>query len=91
MPSAGRGFTVELIDRLLKKGVVIVPVLLHTGVSSLEEYETPYPEYMEVDPVAASIINMAKSEGRRIIAVGTTAIRAIETAVNDASIVLPLR
>ena len=91
MPSAGRGFTAGLIERLLKKGVVLAPVILHTGVSSLEENETPYPEYMEIDPVTASIINTAKSQGRRIIAVGTTAIRAIETAVNNEGIVMPYR
>src|SRR5437868_341165 len=91
MPSAGRGFTADLIERILKKGVVIAPILLHTGVSSLEENETPYPEYMEIDPVTAAIINMAKSQGRRIIAVGTTAIRAIETAVNNEGTVMPYR
>ncbi len=91
MPSAGRGFTSELIERLLKKGIVIVPVLLHTGVSSLEEYETPYPEYMEIDPIAAAIINTAKRENRRIIGVGTTAVRAVESAANDKGIVTPYR
>ena len=91
MPSAGRGFTPGLIERLLKKGVALAPVILHTGVSSLEENEAPYPEYMEIDPVTAALINTAKSQGRRIIAVGTTAIRAIETAVNNEGIVLPYR
>ena len=91
MPSAGRGFTPDLIERLLKKGVIFAPVILHTGVSSLEENETPYPEYMEIDPVTAAIINTAKSQGRRIIAVGTTAIRAIETAVNNEGMVIPYR
>ena len=69
----------------------MAPVILHTGVSSLEENETPYPEYMEIDPVSAALINTAKSQGRRIIAVGTTCIRAIETAVNNEGIVLPYR
>jgi len=91
MPSAGRGFTSDLIQRLLKKGVLLAPIILHTGVSSLEENETPYPEYMEIDPVTASIINTAKSLGRRIIAVGTTCIRAIETVVNNEGIVIPYR
>ena len=91
MPSAGRGFTASLIDRLLKKGISIVPVLLHTGVSSLEEHETPYPEYMEIDPIAAATINQAKQQGERIIAVGTTAIRAIETATDDRGNVMPYR
>ena len=91
MPSAGRGFTPELIERLLKKGVELAPVILHTGVSSLEENEMPYPEYMEIDPVAAALINTAKMEGRRIIAAGTTCIRAIETATNYRGIVMPYR
>jgi S-adenosylmethionine:tRNA ribosyltransferase-isomerase len=91
MPSAGRGFTAGLINDLLKKGVVLVPILLHTGVSSLEENEPPYPEYMEIDPVAAAAINIAKSQCRRVIAVGTTAIRAIESAVNDEGILQPYR
>ena len=91
MPSAGRGFTADLIERLLKKGVVLAPILLHTGVSSLEENETPYPEYMEIDPVSASIINTAKIQERRVIAVGTTAIRAIESAVNGEGQVIPYR
>ena len=89
MPSAGRGFTAGLIERLLQKGIVFAPVVLHTGVSSLEENETPYPEYMEIDPLSASIINTAKRQGRRVISVGTTAIRAIETALNEENQVIP--
>lgn len=89
MPSAGRGFTPGLIGRLLKKGVTLAPIILHTGISSLEENETPHPEYMQVDPVTASIVNTARSQGRRVIAVGTTAIRAIETAVNNDGVVIP--
>lgn len=91
MPSAGRGFTPELVEMLLKKGVVLAPVLLHTGVSSLEENETPYPEYMEINPVSAAIINAAKSQARRVIAVGTTCVRAVETAVNNEGLVMPYR
>ena len=91
MPSAGRGFTADLIERLLKKGIVFAPVILHTGVSSLEENEKPYPEYMEIDPLTASIINNAKKQDRRIIAIGTTAVRAIETALNEEGLVIPYR
>lgn len=87
MPSAARGFTRPLVDRLLKKGIQFAPILLHTGVSSLEEDEMPYPEYMEISPVSASIINSAKRQGKRIIAVGTTAIRAVESAANQAGLV----
>lgn len=92
MPSAGRGFTARLIENLVKKGIAFAPILLHTGVSSLEENETPYPEYMEIDPVSSALINTAKSQGRRIIAVGTTCVRAIETAANNyVGSVIPFR
>jgi S-adenosylmethionine:tRNA ribosyltransferase-isomerase len=89
MPSAGRGFTKDLVERLLEKGVVIAPILLHTGVSSLEENESPYAEYMEVDQASATLINDAKKQGRKIIAVGTTGIRAIESVVNERGEVIP--
>ena len=91
MPSAGRGFTAALMERLLKKGIAFAPIMLHTGVSSLEENEAPYPEYMEIDPLTASIVNSAKRQKRRIIAVGTTAIRAIETASNGEGFIIPYR
>jgi S-adenosylmethionine:tRNA ribosyltransferase-isomerase len=91
MPSASRGFTAPLVKKLLKKRLLFAPVLLHTGVSSLEENERPFPEYMEVSPLSAAIINAAKSQGQRIIAVGTTAIRAIESAADAGGIVLPYR
>lgn len=89
MPSAGRGFTPSLIEKLLKKGIVFAPVLLHTGVSSLEENERPYPEYMEMSPLSAAIINTAKSQGRRIVAVGTTMVRAVESALDKNGFVKP--
>lgn len=79
MPSAGRAFTPELITRLVAKGVQIAPLLLHTGVASLESHEPPYEEYYRVPAETAALINHARAEGRRIIAVGTTAIRALET------------
>lgn len=82
MPSAARGFTPDLLNELLKKGVLFAPVLLHTGVSSLEIDEKPYPEYMEISQLSASKIRLAKEQGRRVIAVGTTAIRAVESATD---------
>lgn len=91
MPSASRGFTQSLVEKILEKGVVFAPVLLHTGISSLEVNETPYPEYMEIDPVTSAIINAAKSTGRKIIAAGTTAVRAIESAADNEGIVRPYR
>lgn len=84
MPSAGRAFTPRLLDRLSGRGVEIVPVLLHTGVASLEHDEPPYEEYFEVSHEAASTLGRARRQGRRVIAVGTTAVRAVESALDAA-------
>jgi S-adenosylmethionine:tRNA ribosyltransferase-isomerase len=65
------------------KGIQFAPITLHTGVSSLESDELPFPEYFRIPPVTASLINTARREGRRIIAVGTTSIRAVESAVDE--------
>ncbi len=83
MPSAGRPFTTEILDRLEGKFVTIAPIVLHTGVSSLEHDEAPYPEFYEVSHETAAAVWRAKKRGRRVIAVGTTAVRALETAVDD--------
>ncbi|HVB61388.1 MAG TPA: S-adenosylmethionine:tRNA ribosyltransferase-isomerase [Ktedonobacteraceae bacterium] len=82
MPSAGRAFTQELIARLATKGVQIAPLLLHTGVSSLEAHEPPYEEYYRVPLETARAVNMAHTAGRRVIAVGTTVVRALETVTD---------
>ncbi|WP_020538036.1 S-adenosylmethionine:tRNA ribosyltransferase-isomerase [Lewinella cohaerens] len=87
MPSAARGFTPGIIEGLLQKGVQIIPITLHTGVSSLETGEMPYPESVIVSPLNAARINLAKAKGKHIIAVGTTAVRAIETATNAQGLV----
>jgi len=83
MPSAGRPFTPELITRLLAKGVQVAPILLHTGVASLETDERPYEEFFRVPSHTADLVNLARKQGRRVIAVGTTVIRALESAVNQ--------
>jgi S-adenosylmethionine:tRNA ribosyltransferase-isomerase len=83
MPSAGRAFTPELITRLVANGVEIVPLLLHTGVASLEEGEEPYAEYYRVTDESARRITAARAASRRIIAAGTTVVRTLET-VTDA-------
>jgi S-adenosylmethionine:tRNA ribosyltransferase-isomerase len=83
MPSAGRAFTPELITRLVAAGVEIAPLLLHTGVASLEAHEPPYEEYYRVPSETARRVNAARAAGRRVIAVGTTVVRALET-VTDA-------
>lgn len=83
MPSAGRAFTPELLTRLLARGVQIVPVLLHTGVSSQESHEAPYPEFYRVPESSARVIRAARAAGSRIVAVGTTVVRALESAWED--------
>jgi len=79
MPSAGRAFTADLVTQLVAKGVQFAPILLHTGVASLEDHEPPYAEYFRVPEDTARVVNSARSAGRRVIAVGTTVIRALET------------
>ena len=83
MPSAGRPFTPELVTRLVAKGVGVTPVVLHTGVASLEADEAPYPERVVVPGATAARINATRLAGGRVVAVGTTAVRAVETAVVD--------
>ncbi len=79
MPSAGRAFTPELITRLVAKGVQVAPLILHTGVASLEEDEPPYEEFYRVPAATARLVNAARGSGRRVVAVGTTVVRALET------------
>jgi S-adenosylmethionine:tRNA ribosyltransferase-isomerase len=82
MPSAGRPFTNRLVTRLVRSGVLVAPVLLHTGVSSQDAGESPQPERFEVTAATAALVNAARSGGGRVIAVGTTATRAIESATD---------
>jgi S-adenosylmethionine:tRNA ribosyltransferase-isomerase len=82
MPSAGRPFTAELIARLVAKGVNIAPVTLHTGVSSLERGESPYPERYRVPEETARLVGATRWWGGRVIAVGTTVVRALETVAD---------
>jgi S-adenosylmethionine:tRNA ribosyltransferase-isomerase len=83
MPSAGRPFTPEVITGLVAKGVGVAPVVLHTGVASLEADELPYPERMTVPEPTAQQVKCAHRGGHRVIAVGTTVVRALETAGED--------
>jgi S-adenosylmethionine:tRNA ribosyltransferase-isomerase len=82
MPSAGRPFTEELITRLVANGILIAPITLHTGVSSPERHEPPFPEYFEVPDTTARVIEAVRERGGHVIAVGTTVVRALETAGN---------
>jgi len=87
MPSAGRPFTNRLVTRLVRSGVLVAPVLLHTGVSSQDAGEAPQPERFEVTPVTAGMVNAARARGGRVVAVGTTATRAIESATSPNGVV----
>src|ERR671921_600391 len=89
MPSAGRAFTPELITRLVANGVRVVPLVLHTGVASLEDDEPPYEEFYRVPPETADAINAARTAGRRVIAVGTTVVRALETVTDRDGVTHP--
>jgi S-adenosylmethionine:tRNA ribosyltransferase-isomerase len=82
MPSAGRAFTPDLITRLVARGIQVAPLLLHTGVASLEAHEPPYEEFYRVPVETAAAVNAARAHGRRVIAVGTTVVRALETVAD---------
>lgn len=84
MPSAGRPFTSKLLKRLQAKGIQIAPLILHTGVSNIDTHEPPYKEFYRVTPETAQMVNEARASDHRIVAVGTTAIRALETVTNGA-------
>jgi S-adenosylmethionine:tRNA ribosyltransferase-isomerase len=84
MPSAARPFTEALVTELVTRGVVLAPVTLHTGVSSQEAGEPPYAERYQVPTATASLVNAAHADGRRVIAVGTTVVRALESIADDA-------
>lgn len=96
-PTAGLHFTPELMDRIRAKGVDIVPVLLHVGlgtfrpvkVENLDEHEM-HSEYFEVSEEAAARINAAHERGCRVIAVGTTSVRTLESASENGKL-LPKR
>jgi S-adenosylmethionine:tRNA ribosyltransferase-isomerase len=79
MPSAGRPFTLELIAALIARGVLVAPITLHTGVSSPERHEPPFPESYEVPEATARLLSATRERGGRVIAVGTTVVRALET------------
>ena len=93
-PTAGLHFTPELLERIRAKGIDIVPVLLHVGlgtfrpvkVENVEEHEM-HSEYFEVTEEAARRINAARERGCRVVAVGTTSVRTLESAAKDGKLV----
>ncbi|MFD3946095.1 S-adenosylmethionine:tRNA ribosyltransferase-isomerase [Streptomyces sp. NPDC058579] len=87
MPSAGRPFTARLVTELVSRGIQFAPLTLHTGVASAEAHEPPYPERYAVPAATARLVNAARAGGGRAIAVGTTAVRALESAADDRGVV----
>jgi len=81
MPSAGRPFTAEGLHALVARGITLAPITLHAGVSSPERDEPPFPEQFEVPPSTAALVRTVKARGGRVIAVGTSVVRALESAV----------
>ena len=83
MPSAARPFSPAVVTDLVARGVTFAPITLHCGVSSLEAGEDPYPEQYDVPPATARLVNLTRQSGGRVIAVGTTVVRALETAARE--------
>jgi S-adenosylmethionine:tRNA ribosyltransferase-isomerase len=83
MPSAGRPFTTRMVTTLMTHGILIAPLTLHTGVSSPELGEPPYPERYRVPEATARLVNAVHGWGGRMIAVGTTVVRALETVADQ--------
>lgn len=89
MPSAARPFSEATVTRLVSRGVVIVPIVLHAGVSSYEAGEAPGVERFEVPAHTATVVNSLRATGSRVIAVGTTVVRALETVSDHTGMVHP--
>jgi S-adenosylmethionine:tRNA ribosyltransferase-isomerase len=91
MPSAGRAFSADVLERLAGGGIGFATLTLHTGVSSLEEHEPPYDEPFAVPAATADAVNAARAAGGRVLAVGTTAVRALESATDHRGWVIASR
>lgn len=93
-PTAGLHFTPELLAKIKDMGVEVVEVLLHVGLGTFRPVKEDiitdhkmHSEYFEVSEQAAEAINKAKAEGRRVIAVGTTSVRTLESATGEDGII----
>jgi S-adenosylmethionine:tRNA ribosyltransferase-isomerase len=91
MASAARPFSTELVTSLIASGITIAPITLHAGVSSAEPGEAPVAEPFDVSPTSARLVNMTRDGGGRVIAVGTTVTRALESAVAVDGVVEPVK
>lgn len=97
-PTAGLHFTPELFNEIKEMGVEVVDVLLHVGLGTFRPVKVDdvtthhmHSEYYEISEESAEIINKAKREGRRIIAVGTTSVRTLESASDENGFVKPIK
>ncbi|MGQ0574257.1 MAG: S-adenosylmethionine:tRNA ribosyltransferase-isomerase [Pseudonocardia sp.] len=89
MPSAGRPFSARVLAALRARGVGLAEVVLHTGVSSPEAGEPPLPERYLVPATTAAAVNATRAGGGRVVAVGTTVTRALETVAGPGGHVRP--
>lgn len=89
MPSAARPFSADVVARLVAKGIYIAPITLHTGVASPEAHEKPYAEWYSVPEATADLVNHVRARGGRVIAIGTTAVRALESTADEEGTVHP--
>lgn len=87
MPSAARPFTEALVTALVSRGVGIAPITLHTGVASPERDEPPYAERYSVPESTARLVRLALGAGARVVAAGTTVVRALEAAATDGRVI----
>jgi S-adenosylmethionine:tRNA ribosyltransferase-isomerase len=83
MPSAGRPFTPQIVTDLVVRGIAVAPITLHTGVSSQEPGEPPQAEWFRVPDATARLVNVTRAAGGRVVAVGTTVTRALESAASQ--------
>ena len=95
-PTAGLHFTPELLDRIRAKGITVVPVLLHVGLGTFRpvkvenaEEHVMHSEFCQVSPEAANTLNRIRSAGGRIVCVGTTSVRTLETMADDNGVIHP--
>ena len=95
-PTAGLHFTPELLERVKAKGIEVVPVLLHVGLGTFRPVKEDdlsnhhmHSEYYEVTPEQAEAINAARARGGRIVCVGTTSVRTLETVATEDGVVHP--
>ena len=97
-PTAGLHFTRELLDKIEKKGTETADILLHVGLGTFRPVKAEeisahhmHSEYYEIDEIAAEKINRAKAERRRVIAVGTTSVRTLESVADEKGFVKPVK